>query len=45
MIIAVPADSVEQSLAILKAHGENAWHIGEIKQKADGEEQVIIIKD
>ncbi|MAG76021.1 MAG: phosphoribosylformylglycinamidine cyclo-ligase [Colwelliaceae bacterium] len=42
MIIAVPADAVEQSLEILKAHGENAWHIGEIKDKADDEEAVII---
>jgi phosphoribosylformylglycinamidine cyclo-ligase len=42
MIIAVPADAVEQSLEILKAHGENAWHIGEIKGKADDEEAVII---
>ncbi|MCH2057786.1 MAG: phosphoribosylformylglycinamidine cyclo-ligase [Thalassotalea sp.] len=42
MIIAVPADAVEQSVEILKAHGENAWHIGEIKDKADDEEAVII---
>lgn len=42
MIIAVPADSVEQSLEILKAHGENAWHIGAIAEKSEGEEQVII---
>ena len=42
MIIAVPADAVEQSLEILKAHGENAWHIGEIKDKAYDEEAVII---
>ncbi|WP_448548607.1 phosphoribosylformylglycinamidine cyclo-ligase [Thalassotalea fusca] len=42
MIIAVPEDSVEQSLEILKAHGENAWHIGAIAEKAEGEEQVII---
>ncbi len=42
MIIAVPADKVEQSLAILTEHGENAWHIGEISDKADGEEQVVI---
>ena len=45
MIIAVPADSVEQSLAILAEHGENAWHIGEIKTQGEGEEQVVIEKD
>ncbi len=42
MIIAVPADKVEESLSILTEHGENAWHIGEIADKADGEEQVVI---
>ncbi|MFD2166920.1 phosphoribosylformylglycinamidine cyclo-ligase [Thalassotalea euphylliae] len=42
MIIAVPANALEQSLEILKANGENAWHIGEISDKADNEEQVII---
>ena len=45
MIIAVPAESVEKSLAILAEHGENAWHIGEIKTQGEGEEQVIIEKD
>lgn len=42
MIIAVPADQVEQSLDILKEHGENAWHIGEIAQRASNAEQVVI---
>ncbi|MBO9490813.1 phosphoribosylformylglycinamidine cyclo-ligase [Endozoicomonas sp. G2_1] len=42
MIIAVPAEQVETSLNILNQHGENAWHIGEIKQQGDQEEQVII---
>ena len=42
MIIAVPADAVEQSLAILREHGEQAWHIGEINTKAEGQEQVVI---
>ncbi len=42
MIIVVPADQVEKSLAILTEHGENAWHIGEIAQLQAGEEQVII---
>lgn len=43
MIIAVPADKLEQSLAILAEQGENAWHIGEIQTAATGEEQVEII--
>jgi phosphoribosylformylglycinamidine cyclo-ligase len=41
MIIAVPADKLAQSIEVLTAHGENAWHIGEIADKAEGEEQVI----
>jgi phosphoribosylformylglycinamidine cyclo-ligase len=42
MIIVVPADRVARSLEILKAHGENAWHIGEIANLPAGEEQVLI---
>lgn len=45
MIIVVPSDKVEQSLAVLTAQGENAWHIGEIKDKAADAEQVIITKE
>jgi len=41
MIIVVPAAQVEQSLEILSAQGENAWHIGTIANKTDDEEQVI----
>lgn len=41
MIIVVPADKVTQSIEVLTAHGENAWHIGEIADKADGEEPVV----
>jgi phosphoribosylformylglycinamidine cyclo-ligase len=41
MIIAVPADKVKQSLEILSAQGENAWHIGEIADKPVDEEQVV----
>ncbi|WOH38575.1 phosphoribosylformylglycinamidine cyclo-ligase [Thalassotalea fonticola] len=42
LMIVVPADKVEQSLEILKAHGENAWHLGEIQAADDNEEQVVI---
>jgi phosphoribosylformylglycinamidine cyclo-ligase len=41
MIIVVPEDKVAQSIDILTAHGEQAWHIGAISDKADGEEQVV----
>ncbi|WP_265448828.1 phosphoribosylformylglycinamidine cyclo-ligase, partial [Aeromonas salmonicida] len=30
MIIALPADQLEKALTLLKAEGENAWHIGHI---------------
>ena len=42
MIIVVPAADVEKSLEILKAAGEDAWHIGEIQDAVAGEEQVEI---
>jgi phosphoribosylformylglycinamidine cyclo-ligase len=44
MIIVVPADSLAQSLEILTAHGENAWHIGEIADMKVDSEQVVINK-
>ncbi|WP_125719319.1 phosphoribosylformylglycinamidine cyclo-ligase [Pseudoalteromonas rubra] len=43
MILVVPADKLAQSLDILKAQGENAWHIGEIQAATAGEEQVEIL--
>nr|WP_247684665.1 phosphoribosylformylglycinamidine cyclo-ligase [Pseudoalteromonas luteoviolacea] len=43
MILVVPAEKLEQSLEILSAQGENAWHIGEIQDAAEGEEQVEIL--
>ncbi len=42
MIIALPADQVAPALALLKAEGEQAWHIGYIADAATGEEQVEI---
>lgn len=42
MVIVVPADSVEKSIAILNEHGENAWHIGAISALSDDAEQVVI---
>lgn len=43
MILVVPANELENSLNILKEQGENAWHIGEIQDAAQGEEQVDIV--
>ncbi|WP_199608917.1 phosphoribosylformylglycinamidine cyclo-ligase [Flocculibacter collagenilyticus] len=42
MIIAVPAEKLEQSLSILTENGEKAWHIGEIQSASADEEQVVI---
>jgi len=41
MIIVVPKEKVEQSIEILTAHGENAWHIGEIADKNNNDEPVV----
>ncbi len=41
MIIVVPEDKVAQSIEILTAHGEKAWHIGAIADKTDDAEPVI----
>ncbi len=41
IILVVPSDKVEQSISILKDHGENAWHIGAIVEKALATEQVV----
>ncbi|TYK66172.1 phosphoribosylformylglycinamidine cyclo-ligase [Colwellia echini] len=41
MVIVVPADKVEQSIEILTAHGEKAWHIGEIADLPADAEQVV----
>ncbi|WP_421270996.1 phosphoribosylformylglycinamidine cyclo-ligase [Aeromonas veronii] len=42
MIIALPANQLEKALTLLKAEGENAWHIGHVAKAADDEEQVVI---
>ncbi len=41
MIIAVPTDKVELSIEVLNANGEKAWHIGEIIEKPNNQEQVV----
>ncbi|QIQ21497.1 phosphoribosylformylglycinamidine cyclo-ligase [Zophobihabitans entericus] len=41
MIIALPKDSVDKAIALLTAHGEKAWKLGEIKA-SDSAERVII---
>jgi phosphoribosylformylglycinamidine cyclo-ligase len=42
MIVVVPATHLDAALAQLKAAGENAWHLGEIKQVAANKAQVVI---
>ena len=40
MVIAVPAASADNALALLKELGENAWKIGHIAAR-DGEEEQV----
>jgi len=42
MIVVVPTTHLDAALAQLKAAGENAWHLGEIKQVAADQAQVVI---
>ena len=42
MVIVVPADKVEQSVELLNAAGENAWHIGAIATREGDAEQVVM---
>ncbi|MBU2871290.1 phosphoribosylformylglycinamidine cyclo-ligase [Colwellia sp. E2M01] len=41
MVIVVPAEKVAESIEILTAHGEKAWHIGEIADLPSDAEQVV----
>ena len=43
MIVAVPADNVEDSLNLLRSTGEQAWVIGHIAHKDNGEEAVQLV--
>lgn len=45
MVIVVPADKVEQSVELLNAAGENAWHIGAIATREGDAEQVVMNKE
>ncbi|MBZ6073059.1 phosphoribosylformylglycinamidine cyclo-ligase [Aeromonas schubertii] len=42
MIIALPQHQLDKALTLLKAEGEQAWHIGHIAAQPAGEEQVVI---
>lgn len=42
MIIAVPAEQLDAALSLLRAEGENAWHLGEIQTATADEKQVYI---
>ncbi|TBR41120.1 phosphoribosylformylglycinamidine cyclo-ligase [Marinomonas agarivorans] len=43
MVLCLDADKAEQAIEVLKAQGEQAWVIGEIRQKKD--EHSVIISD
>nr|WP_224746103.1 phosphoribosylformylglycinamidine cyclo-ligase [Neiella litorisoli] len=42
LVVALPQEQVEQALALLQQHGEEAWLIGSIAAAEQGEEQVEI---
>lgn len=42
LIVALPKEQAEQTVALLNAEGENAWVIGEVAAAEQGEEQVEI---
>jgi phosphoribosylformylglycinamidine cyclo-ligase len=42
MIICVPKECCDQTLACLQEQGETAWHIGHIEARNNGEEQVTL---
>lgn len=42
MLVALPQDSVESALTLLREQGESAWLIGHIASRSDNEEQVEI---
>ena len=43
MVVAVPEDRVEDSLSLLRNSGEQAWVIGHLAHKDDGEDAVQFI--
>ena len=42
MVVCVPAETAEQSIALLESLGEKAWVIGAIETKDDTEEAVVL---
>ena len=42
MVVCVPAETAEESIALLKSLGEKAWVIGAIETKDDNEEAVVL---
>ena len=42
MILVVPQDKLAQSIELLNQSGENAWHIGEIREGSADQQQVLI---
>lgn len=45
MVVVVPADQADQAIANLRHNGENAWLIGHIDAKSDGDDAVEFISE
>ena len=43
MVVAVPKERVESCLGLLNSTGENAWQIGHIQLRTEGEESVEMV--
>jgi len=43
MVIAVPENNAESCLSLLQSIGENAWQIGHIEMKSEGEDSVEMV--
>ena len=43
MIVVVPAAQLEDSISLLIAEGENAWHVGNISESTQGNAQVNLV--
>ena len=43
MIVVVPAAQLEDSISLLIAEGENAWHVGNISESTQGTAQVNLV--
>jgi phosphoribosylaminoimidazole (AIR) synthetase len=42
MVIVVPAQAVEQAMACLQEQGEQPWILGQISEREEATEQVVL---